>query len=180
MESLIRRMMQLLAELSARLLRLRTEKARMRKGAEGGADIAGTLIDRLNQCLAESAAQAGGKATPATDEGSGASEASKIEHRPLTGTKASPTAIPPLAPGKRVPVLSQGVGVSSFQPPVGEQLEKQTFRYISQALVFARQGNAEAAEVYAQAAESALKLAVQYLPEEEYVRFKDEVISRLK
>ena len=179
MDALIKRMLQLYAELSAQLLRIRVEKGGMRRGEAEDVDLAGPLIDRLRQCAAENMPRTGEQALPAATEGSHAHEASEIEHRPMTGGTPAPTPMPPLAPGKRVPGLSPGVGAASFQPPLGEHLEKETFRYMAQALDFAKQGNVEAAEVYAQAAESALNLAAHYLPEEEYCRFKDEVMSRL-
>ena len=179
MDTLIKRMLQLYAELSAQLLRIRVERGGMRHGDAGDVDLTGPLIDRLRQCAAEYANRTGEQALPAATEGAHAREASNTAHRPMTGGTPAAMPIPPLAPGKRVPGLSPGVGAVSSQPPLGEHLERETFRYMAQALGFARQGNVEAAEVYAQAAEGALKLAAQYLPEEEYCRFKDEVMSRL-
>ena len=178
MDTLIKRMLQLYAEFSAQLFRIRVEKARMRHGEAGDVDLAGPLIEWLRQCAGESTNRREEQALLAAAERPGAHEASKIEN-PTTSWTPLPTPIPPLAPGKRVPGLSPGVGAVSFQPPLGEHLEKETFRYMAQALVCARQGNVEAAEVCAKAAESALKLAAHYLPEEEYRRFKDEVMSRL-
>lgn len=180
MESLIQQMKQLYSELSAQLLRLREEKGQMHKADAGNVDLAGPLIDRLNQCIAESEIERSEETISEAAEAPDAAEASRIEHHPPTDATAPPTAIPPLAPGKQVPGLSQAARSARSQPRVGEQLEKETVRYIAQALVFAKQGNVDAAEVYAQAAESAFKLAAQYLPEEEYRRFRDEVLSRLK
>ncbi len=179
MESLIKGMLQLYSELAAQLLRLRVERGRSRHGGAADVDLVGPLIDRLRECAAESASRTLDEPTPPAPDRPTAHETAKPSRHSGNGSMARAVPIPPPAPGKRVPALSRDPGPLGLQPPVGEQLKKQTFRYIAQAVDCARQGKIEAAEVYAAIAENALKLAAQYLPEQEYLSFKDEVMSRL-
>jgi hypothetical protein len=179
MESLIKAIMQLYMEISSRLFQLRVENFRTRTGPGPDIDLAGPLIDRLSEYVAESANRIGEAASAATEQAP-PHQASSGENRPNSSSTPSPRVTPPLAPGKRGPSLFHDAGVLSSQPSVGEQLKKQTFRYISQAVDCARQGKVEAAEVCAEHAESAFKLAAQYLSEDEYRSFAEQVLSRLK
>jgi hypothetical protein len=58
---------------------------------------------------------------------------------------------------------------------MGEQLKKRTIEHIHHALSLAREGKSEAAETYAELAESALETAAEYLPQDDFLAFKDEV-----
>ncbi len=74
----------------------------------------------------------------------------------------------------------RGKGGSVASQHLGEKMRADTMRHINMALRLAKRGDARGAKVHAELAESAMKTASQYLPEEEYRVFKQDVETQLK
>jgi len=55
-----------------------------------------------------------------------------------------------------------------------------TLDYINKAISFAKAGNEQAARVHAELAENTMKTAGQYMSDEEYSRFREEVEARMR
>lgn len=71
-------------------------------------------------------------------------------------------------------------GGSAGYHRLGEKMRADTLRHINKALRLAKRGDTRGAKVHAGLAENAMKTASQYLPEEEYRAFKQDVEKRLK
>jgi hypothetical protein len=66
------------------------------------------------------------------------------------------------------------------QPFMRDRMRNHTLDHINKALSFAKAGNEAAARVHAKLAESAMKTAGQYMSDEEYSRFREEVEARMR
>ena len=62
---------------------------------------------------------------------------------------------------------------------MSEQMRANTIKYIKKALRLAKQGDAERAKVNAEFAETSMNTAIEYMSEDEYLVFKEEVERRL-
>ena len=62
---------------------------------------------------------------------------------------------------------------------MSERMRAKTIEHIKKALRLAKQGDAEGANVNAELAEAAMNTAIEYMSEEEYPAFKEEVERRL-
>jgi len=74
----------------------------------------------------------------------------------------------------------RGSSTPIMEPYMGEKLQKSAMEHINRALRLAKLGNADAAAVHAELAESAVKAAAQYMDEPEYGVFKAQVEERLE
>jgi len=66
------------------------------------------------------------------------------------------------------------------QPFIRDRMRDNTLDYINKAISFAKAGNEQAARVHAELAENAMKTAGQYMSDEEYSRFREEVEARMR
>lgn len=179
MDSLIKGIMQLYMEISTRLVRLRVGKTGSGGTSAAHIDLAGPLIARVREhaahavSAAESNKVAGGLPGPSSDQSHPTGEV------PARGGDPLPQHTPPALPGELALHLSREPRVGGLQPPIGEQLKRRTVQYVNHALELANEGKVEAAETCAKLAESALKMAADYLSEEEFLAFKSEVMSRI-
>ncbi len=166
---------------SEKLLRLRMDKQEKRLGPVTSADIAGPLIQRVRECAADRAKQIAQQATVIalhdadTEEGSPrfGGNATRAGTGPADGRA-------PIPPSLLALHFSKEPRVGALRPLMGEQLKRRTFEYINHALEFANEGDVEAAEACARLAESALKTAVDYLSESEYLKLQADVLSRIQ
>lgn len=174
MESLIQHLTTLYHEISARLLQLRVSRAQIHPAATE-AGLLDALVERL-QAVATAGAREAGTAQGGPRAGADAVKGAEAAVSP----GRAPGAGPPLPPiGERPPNLSREPGAAGLHPPLATQLQRQTLRYVGEALDLARQGRADLAESCARYAESSLRLAAQHLPAEEYEGFRDQVLARL-
>lgn len=67
-----------------------------------------------------------------------------------------------------------------LEPHLREKMRTNTLAHINKSMRFARQGKAEAAKIHAELAESAMKTASEYMTEEEYRAFEQDVKEKLK
>lgn len=180
MATLIEVISQLYTQVSARLVQMRIDKPTLATGSTAHADIADPLIERIRKYAAENANRTGARATPVQ-----ADRIAPAEGIARIAADAMPAAGSPPA-GSAQPTASELAlefakqpRVGALPPPVGDQLKKRTFEYINHALDLAKQGNVDCAETYAKLAETALKTAAGYLPEEEYLDLEQEAMSRI-
>lgn len=178
MESLIQHMTALYHQVSARLLQLRVSRAQVGPAAYEEVGLVEALIERL-QAVANAgswdARDHGAVQSPPSAIGAGAKGAEQPASPSHTSVAAPP--LPPL--GERPPSLSREEAGAGVQTPLATQLQRQTLRYVGQAIDFARQGKADLAEACAHYAESTLRLAAQHLPAEDYQGFRDQILARL-
>jgi hypothetical protein len=66
-----------------------------------------------------------------------------------------------------------------YHPDMGEKMRANTIEHIKKAMRLAKQGDEEGAKINADLADSAMKTAIEYMSEDEYVIFRQEVIKRL-
>lgn len=66
------------------------------------------------------------------------------------------------------------------QPFVRDRMRSSALDHINKAISFAKAGNEPAARIHAKLAESAMKTAGQYMSDEEYSRFREEVEARMR
>lgn len=81
------------------------------------------------------------------------------------------------------PVLSQTNRKGSAHEPhsnMSEQMQAKTIEHIKKALRKAKQGDNEGADMHAELAENAMKIALEYMSEDEYGIFREAVDTQLR
>ncbi len=159
---------------SSQLLHRRLQPPNPSSMAGDSADISASLAAHLDQTAQNSSATAntGGAAPAPSAESTGAGAG--IRRR--SATERSGLGIF----GDLSKHFRQGRARVDVSPHMSEKMRANTMDHISKALRLARQGNAQGAKVHADLAEHAMKAASQYMPEEQYRVFKQEVENRLK
>ena len=160
----------LYTQISTKLWHRRMEPPPPSALAGDSADITGALSGHIERTAAEAASGA-------------------IDNPPEKPTEHPVKSVP--AGGKKRPEpgmrLFSGFtrhlrrrGRGAGQRHLGEKLRADTLRHINDALRLARRGDAQGAKLRTELAESAMRTASNYLPEEEYLAFKQELEERLK
>jgi hypothetical protein len=67
-----------------------------------------------------------------------------------------------------------------IEPFMREKMRTNTLDHINKALILARQGEAEGAKIHAGLAQTAMQTAGEYMSDQEFHRFKEQVERRLK
>ena len=161
----------LYTQISAKLWHRRMQPPEPSPMAGDSADITGSLSGHIERSAAE--ARASSEPSPGADSSMERSGRSGTVHKK---PRQSPTS-------RLFSGLSRYFrrrGGSAGYHRLGEKMRADTTRHINQALRLAKRGDARGAKVRAELAESAMKTASQYLPEEEYRTFKQHVESRLE
>jgi hypothetical protein len=68
---------------------------------------------------------------------------------------------------------------TNYHPLLRDQMREHTFSHLNKALSMARQGNSDGAKLYAKLAENAMRQAGEYMSDDEYREFREEVEERL-
>ncbi len=131
-------------------------------------DIAGSLSGHIERTAAE--AEASTEPSPDADGSMERSDAVRKKSKLL----------PPSRLFSALSSRFKGKSGSVASPQLGEKMRADTTRHINKALRLAKDGDAQGAKVHAELAENAMKTASQYLPEEEYRTFKQDVETQLK
>lgn len=161
----------LYAQISVKLWHRRMEPSPPSPLAGESADITGSLNGHIERSVSE--ARASSEPSPSAD--------SPMESPAGFGTRHKEKR---LLPGVR---LFSGLskyfkrrGGGAGYRRLGEKMRAETTRHINEALRLARRGDVQGAKVHTELAESAMKTASRYLPEEEYRAFQQDVETRLK
>jgi hypothetical protein len=161
----------LYTQISAKLWHRRMQPPAPSAMAGESADIAGSLNGHIERAASE--ARVSSEASPGADSSMERSGQSVVG-------RENPLQIPGLRLFSGLARYFRRRGGSAGYQRLGEKMRANTTRHINQALRLAKRGDARGAKVRAELAESAMKTASQYLPEEEYRTFKQHVESRLE
>jgi hypothetical protein len=179
MDALIESITRLYRQISERLLQARVDSARRHGGSAPKIDIAESLIARVRANATQNRSDRPERTlstestSPVAPGHEGGEAISSLQGAP------TPYHERPLLPNELAMQFSKEPRAGALLPAVGEQLKRRTFEYINRALELGKEGNAECAETYAKLAECALKTAADYLSEDEYLLFTQEVLSRV-
>lgn len=175
LQALIHSLQTLYLQISSRLLYSRMVTKSEPTASRESPQIQDLLANRINRAAAtsEETARADTEKEPA-----------------LTVPASTGGSIPPTGardPGHTRPTLFNALSgyftrrrsSVHFHPFMREKMQANTLEHINKALALARQGHAQGARIHAELAESAMKTAGEYMSDDEYHRFRDDVETRL-
>ena len=171
LSSLIEALNALFLQISRRLLGHRLESHASSTDGGKSVDISYALNDHLKRVAAAAPKRA--------DENQERAET------PGAAKMSEPSASQPVESSGRslLSGLSERLGRMgrrlSVQPHMGEKMQASTMDHINKALHLARQGNAQGAIMHTKLAESAMRTASEYMPEEAYEGFKEKVETKI-
>ncbi len=164
--ALLQSLRTLYTQIAANLWHRRMQPPEPSAMAGESADIADSLSGHIERMAAEASTEPSPGADGSTERSDAVRKKSKL-----------------LPPSRLFSALSsrfRGKSGSVASQQLGEKMRADTMRHINKALRLAKGGDAQGAKVHAELAENAMKTASQYLPEEEYRTFKQDVETRLK
>jgi len=175
LQTLIRSLQSLYAELSARLLESRLQAGAGTNEPRESAPIQDLLSEHIvNQVEG-----------PAPTEQAQQPEAS-ADTKPMTraGPRRGPVRGARTIPAPVVDSLSgyfsRYRSSAHRQPFLRDRMRSNTLHHINKAISLAKAGNEKSARFHAKLAESAMKTAGQYMSDEEYSKFREEVEARMR
>lgn len=163
----------LYAQVATRLLLGRMGTAEQHKTGRDALPIADLINDRIDD------------SAPATDT------AEENLSRDEPALPSSPMGLSPgirsLVSRRMLPDMFNGLkqrltqlrGSEPLEPFMRERMRKNALDHVNKALILARRGQAEGARLHAELAENAMRTAGEYMSDEEYRQFREELEARL-
>lgn len=176
LQGLIQALLGLYSQVSSRLLSSRMETRHESTAGRDGLPIEDLLGDHIERTAAESAPPDGANAPDKPPPASPAAD-----HRPAASAKKAHQERSGLGLfGALSNYFGRHRSSAQTEPYLREKMRQNTVDHINKALVLAKQGDAKGAKVHAGLAESAMQTAGDYMSDEEYLQFEEEVGTRLQ
>lgn len=140
---------------------------------------------RIRDAMADHIARSAAKSNQA--EGAAAADEGTVPAPPATDRFTSPQERK-MDPDRTKPGLFSALSErfarhrsqAKLEPFMREKMRANTLKHVNKALALARQGQAEGAKIHAELAETAMKTAGEYMSDDEYGQFQEEVEARLR
>jgi len=176
LQTLLSSLLGLYSQVSSRLLssRMSTQQgpATPREGLP--------IVDLLDHHIEQTAAAAQQSRSTASDEAASATPAAPESRSIAAAGKTGPRRSGSGIFGALSSHFGRHRNATHSEPLLREKMRANTLEHINRARVLAKRGDAKGAKVHAALAESAMRTAGEYMSDEEYRQFKEEVETRLQ
>jgi len=164
----------LYTQVSARLLQGRTEAAKQPKAQRDALPISKFIDDSLNDSAPIPARKKGGlfQDEPTFSQPYGG----EVLGRRSQGARRL---LPDLFNGLKLR-FAQRRSSQYLEPFMREKMRKNALSHVNKALALAREGQADGARIHAELAENAMKTAGEYMSDEDYRQFREELEAKLR
>ncbi len=176
MQSLLSALLGLYSQISSRILSDRLSTQRGPTTPRDGLPIGDLLDDHIEQTAAASVQSGGSHPEEKPSASRSASDTRPITTPDKAGTGRSGSGLFGALSG----YFGRHRNSSHSAPLVREKMRANTLDHINRAMILAKRGDAKGAKVHATLAESAMRTAGEYMSDEEYSQFKEQVESRVK